>query len=783
MTASPASTRSRLRKKLEWLVAAAVILALTTFLMRDWLIASWTPNQLPTSSRKEVLTELAIVWLFRQELLQGHILSEWNPYWFAGFPWLRYLSYPLYYALAAVSAWGGVSLESAQVAFFFLVLAASGLVMFGYLHQVLEDWRAALIGGVIYQAFPYHNHVGVETWIHAAFWAILPLILWLIELSRTRGQRRIAYLLLAGVALGCFPVISSEYAILAGPFVVLYLLLRQMTDARHGRQTWMSAIGSLILVGLVAIGISAFFVIPALAEIRYVGIHAKHGAGTTFTDQLLREYSVTPALVWYAIARRFHFTPGTEGLPGIVRSFWSIAWYPGVIPPALAALGLTGLRRRFLVKAALAGALLATLSATGPTCVLNLFTHLPVLGRLPPFRGTLLVVACLAVLAGFGMQWALRRAPRRWSSWTLLLAALLLIVIDFRPSAAAYGRTDSYFTTSERQAYAWLAQRQSNGRLADVATLPRDQYLRSYSLSEAPIPRSAGYYDNAAPLYAWQQGAWTDLRTLLRLRDVRYVMLRHGEPGVDQFMDKLRSSGYSVAYESGNVQVWENPDTPGYAQLYGSAALDVTQDFHHSFKALPEFVWREIAMVATDSFYLDDHPLSDLQQYDYLLVDQPATRDPAAREPLLRSLGSRFVTADDLTPIDVAPTVEVSIWPHRLGYENISVEVQTPTRGVLTIAESWYPHWQVWVDGQPGQVLRVNWAFLGVWLEPGMHRVSFRFRRPWYVYAGYAITLLSLLGLITWGTWYASNRIGRSHARAREALAIEQIAFLSRPPE
>ena len=81
------------------------------------------------------------------------------------------------------------------------------------------------------------------------------------------------------------------------------------------------------------------------------------------------------------------------------------------------------------------------------------------------------------------------------------------------------------------------------------------------------------------------------------------------------------------------------------------------------------------------------------------------------------------------------------------------MRVETPTRGILTIAESWYPHWRVQVDGQPGEVHRVNWALLGVRLEPGVHEVNFYFQRPWYVYVGYAISGLTLLCLIAWWAW------------------------------
>ena len=45
--------------------------------------------------------------------------------------------------------------------------------------------------------------------------------------------------------------------------------------------------------------------------------------------KLLKDYGVTPGLIWYGIAKRFGVAVSPEGLPGIARSFWGVTWYPG----------------------------------------------------------------------------------------------------------------------------------------------------------------------------------------------------------------------------------------------------------------------------------------------------------------------------------------------------------------------------------------------------------------------------------------------------------------------
>ena len=747
-------------------VAVALIAVVTGLLLRNWL-----SGELPISHRREALTEMAIIWMFRQELLSGQMLSGWNPLWFSGFPWLRFLAYPVYYVLAGISAWGGLSLERLMVVFYVVVMAGSALAFFAYLRTVVADWRAALVGALIYELFPFHSHVGVETWAHAAFWVLLPLPLWAIERSRTSGLRRTHWILLAGLLLGLFPILNTEYAILAGPFVVLYILARLIGDVAAGHLRWPMALRDAFLVGAVSLGISCFVVLPGLLETSAVGIHAKHGADTTFTDALLRDYAVTPRLVGYAIVKRFHalgIAPDAlpEGLPGIVRSFWSIAWYPGMVAPFVALLGLLAVRRRFSAGAALIGGLLAMVLALGPTSSINVFSHVPVLGRLSPFRFLMIAVACVSILAAHGLDLLLSGMRRRWTSrwlcwapWALSLVVLVAVGVDFKDSALAYQTTPAYYDADSEAVYAWLDAQETPGRLWEVAAEPREEYLRTYSLSRVSRARHAGYYDNGATLHTWQQLAWTDLHTVLRLHQVRYVMVREDEldrgflAAID-LLPQLTEIGYRLAHASGPVQVWEYEGWEDIT-LYTRAALDITDDFFLSFEALPDLVWRDIAMVSPDGLGANV-PDEELSAHDWLLVSADMRDTPRWQNS---ALNDRLVTVEELETLPNATRPWACLWMERPTYSSLLLQVECDQGGVLTISESWYPHWRVYVNGQPQPTLRVNWALLGVRLEPGRHQVSFRFEQPIYVHISYAISLVTLLLLVIWWSWYIGRML------------------------
>ncbi len=64
----------------------------------------------------------------------------------------------------------------------------------------------------------------------------------------------------------------------------------------------------------------------------------------------------------------------------------------------------------------------------------------------------------------------------------------------------------------------------------------------------------------------------------------------------------------------------------------------------------------------------------------------------------------------------------------------------------------WYPGWRATVDGAPAPLLRANYAFRAVRLEPGQHQVHLTFApRSWRL--GLAISGLTLLVLVGWGLW------------------------------
>jgi hypothetical protein len=65
-----------------------------------------------------------------------------------------------------------------------------------------------------------------------------------------------------------------------------------------------------------------------------------------------------------------------------------------------------------------------------------------------------------------------------------------------------------------------------------------------------------------------------------------------------------------------------------------------------------------------------------------------------------------------------------------VGYEPNRVEVETdsPAHGLLVLTDQYYPGWRASVDGEPTPLYRTDYAFRGVLVPAGRHRVAFTYR-------------------------------------------------------
>ncbi|MBI1802404.1 MAG: YfhO family protein [Chloroflexi bacterium] len=88
--------------------------------------------------------------------------------------------------------------------------------------------------------------------------------------------------------------------------------------------------------------------------------------------------------------------------------------------------------------------------------------------------------------------------------------------------------------------------------------------------------------------------------------------------------------------------------------------------------------------------------------------------------------------------------------------EHIRLTTDDAATGYLLIADTWYPGWRAWVDGQPAPIIRADTYFRAIYLPGGAHSVELRFEPEslrWgaLITAGALTIWLAVAARMMWG--------------------------------
>lgn len=81
--------------------------------------------------------------------------------------------------------------------------------------------------------------------------------------------------------------------------------------------------------------------------------------------------------------------------------------------------------------------------------------------------------------------------------------------------------------------------------------------------------------------------------------------------------------------------------------------------------------------------------------------------------------------ASDAAALNPAPVGQVRRIDYR--WNSVSMEATATQRALLILSDTWFPGWKASVDGLEKPIYRANFNFRAVLLEPGEHRVVFRY--------------------------------------------------------
>jgi hypothetical protein len=615
------------------------------------------------------------------------------------------------------------------------------------------------------------------SWPHTSVWAFLPWLCLLAELC-VRRPGPLPFAGLAGVVglqfLGGHP--ASSYQVL---FVVaLFWLVRTVVarPLRHRLAVRLLTLGAAFVVGT---ALAAIALIP-FAELL---AHSSDATARAEASDLLNQparYLLGVFLhdYWGHAATALQFGPGLE----------ERAYYVGALALMLAAAALVLRPARERVAVAVVGAAALAVSTGLPPY--QLLVRLPGFDATNNGRFAVVMVLCLAVLAGWGVdELSARRVVSTRRGLVLAAAACLLVlpviialadrefgrdvlgtalgvaagVEDAAPGAAAVIKLASVleWVALAAAALALLVVR-LRGRVGGPTFLVLALGLVALDLFKAGM----GYNPAIEESHAVQP-ATPAIRFLSDQRPARFAALEMTAPislayplppNTAMRYGLYDVRGYVIPTEERYFELWRQAISPGCYYLFCTQAAPPTPG-----------ALRALGLLGVSHLLQNrgDAPLTTLEAA-YEGPDARVYRNPSAlpraflvgRQRVVDGGAAALaaVTAPGFQPLDEVVTerpirgLAAAAGARNAGqaemtdYEREKVVIRTSARrpALLVLTDSWFPGWKAEVDGESAPVERVDYLIRGVAVPAGTHRVEFRYE-PTSWRAGWIVSGLALL--------------------------------------
>lgn len=612
--------------------------------------------------------------------------------------------------------------------------------------------EAAAFGGLAYLlnsfsiAWLEHPHAAVAAWAPWALWASTAAV-------RHAHGRSVALLaaVTAVTILSGHPETAFKVYLLCGT-----IALWQATQSqRPVRGLAAAALGVALGTALCAVQILPFF--EYLEHSRILATRAD-ATGPLFTNPW--------GALMTMIVPDFYGTSMSQRYLLADTNYIEQQAYVGLATWLLAACALTARRHRGLAWLAIGSTVASALIMFGTPLATFATTLLPPLQVAALSRFGLLVIMGLVIAAAIGLDDLLDRASS--STWSgapvmavavavlLLLATTIAFHREYREALLAGGQL------AATQASVWRAGLWLCGALVGLAA------LRWYSPTWGARGLQAVV---VCDLLAFGTGVHPLSPPAHSYPPVTALAEAAADP------EPVRVAGWQDALYPNAALVYGLQDYRSYDAMgvrdYGEL-LDVGFKFNGAFHSLVHFATPHLLDLLTVKYVvtppgveapadhftrLHDGPVwvyrNDRVMPRAFLVDHAVTLTGNAARRAIRDqtvdLRRTVVLDTDLPSTHPLDPAEADLGRARITtYTDDHVEVETSADGhrLLVLTDTWFPGWQVEVDGAPAELRRANFAFRGVWLPPGRHVVSFTYA-PASVRQGAWISLAALVLVLT----------------------------------
>jgi hypothetical protein len=753
-----------------------------------WSVAPWTtlrpPDVRPLGANSELVDPVTVFQPFFQYTRDR--LPEvplWNPYVMGGRPFLANeqsaVFSPFTLPVYVLPFWWSLSFVGALKLF---VAALGTFVLAGALRA---RFAGAFLAGLIF-AFGLVFVVWLP-FAETSVWALLPWLLWLTErLVRRLGPGALAALaaVVALQFLGGHPESSFHCLFVTAAFFVLRAVqLRR----EQGLVRPAVAFGGALVLGA---GIAALTILPFLELLSHSGDldRRAHGGAATYVP---RKYLIGFLLPDY------YGRPTQSPLGGyeVVRAF-----YIGALPLILA----------FVAVLARPRALRIAVAAFGAVClavVVGIPPIFQVVSRLPGFssayntRLTIVVVLCLGLLAGWGLDEVVARRPTGTRARLVLGVAVALLAAPLAFFLVAKTSTLDRFGDALRVAWGFEHPRFGDRPAVELSALLMWLVLAGAAVAllvarvrfrlaggafatlalvlvTADLFRAGMGENPALTLDQARQPVTPAIRYLQSRRPARFVGALPAAfspvalpPDVGMRYRLYDARGYDYPVERRYDTLWRRDVVTGrppqpkitFAQitprslpilsLFGVA--DVIQQAGEPLLSGPGL---RVAYDGPDArVYANDRALPRA----FLVGGQRPVSDETAALRAIERPGfdaRRLVVTERPLPglssggsgAGARPPGSARLKTYRP--EHVVLEARADRPAELVLSDVSFPGWEVTVDGRPARLDRVDYLFRGVTLTAGLHRVEMRYRpaswRAGWILSAVALAALAVLALL-----------------------------------